>query len=140
MSEKTKEVNEQIEYGIDTLPDNRFVTINLKDFMFVYKSMEEFRRFFHNRSHYSLLSDVHTYIGDSTSGALAIVNKLYCQTLDKYLPEDIDHPSEEDEQRFSHPNFPYYYQLKTEDTYKLTLTEKTEVPIIDLIKEMGFQI
>lgn len=140
MSEKSKEINDQIEYGIDKIPSNRFVNINLIDFMLVYKSIEEFRRFFHNRSHYPLLSDVHTYMGNSTNGAYSILNKLYCKILDKYLPEDIDNPSEEDENKFSHPSFPYYYQLKTEDKYKLTLTEKTEIPIIDLIKEMGFEI
>lgn len=140
MNKRTKEINEQVEYGIDKLPDNRFVNINLKDFMFVYKSIEEFRRFFHNASHYPLLSDVETYIGNSENGAFSILNKLYCQTLDKYLPEDIDNPSEEDEGKFTHPNFPYYYQIKNKIKYKLTLTEKTEIPIIKLIEEMGFEI
>ena len=140
MSKKTKEINEQIEYGIDTLPDNRFVNINLRDFMLLYKSIEEFRRFFHNRNHYPLLNDVHTYIGNSKNGALSILNKLYCKILDKYLPEDIDNPSEEDDEKFTHPNYPYYYHLKAQDKFKLTLTDEVEGSILTLIKEMDFEV
>jgi len=140
MSKESKEINEQIEYGIDKLPNNRFVSVNLKDLMLIYKSVEEFRRFFHNSNHYPLLSDVYTYMGNSKSGAYSILNKLYCKTIYKYLPEDINNPSEEEEKKFTHPNYPYYYNLKTEDKYKLTLSEKTEAPILNLIEEMGFEI
>jgi hypothetical protein len=140
MSKMAKEVNEQIEYGIDKLPDDRFVNINLKDFMFFYKAIEEFRGFFHNRDHYPLLNDVHTYIGNSKNGVFSILNKLYYQTLNKYLPDDIENPSEENEERLTHPNSPYYYQLKAENKYRLTLTEKVETPILALIKEMGFEV
>ncbi|WP_459209717.1 hypothetical protein [Aquimarina rhabdastrellae] len=136
MKEKSIEINKQIEYGLEQVEKDKSLKISLKDFMFIYKTIEEFRRFFHNRNHYRTLNSIHTYIGNNEVGAFSILDKLYCKVLDKYFPKEMERL----EDKITHPDYPYYYNLKAESKFKLEAVEEIETPIFELIKEMGFTI
>lgn len=110
---KAKEINEQIEFGLENIDDERKIEIKLKDFMYLYKTIEEFRRFFHQPMHYPTIEDVNIYLGNKNYGAFSIINKIYCKTLDQYLPKDIENLM--DDNVFKNPKYPYYYKVKNDE-------------------------
>ncbi|VAW10754.1 hypothetical protein MNBD_BACTEROID03-736, partial [hydrothermal vent metagenome] len=44
---KSKDINEQIKFGLNSIDPEKTIEIKLKDFMLIYKTFEEFNRFFH---------------------------------------------------------------------------------------------
>lgn len=138
--DKSKEVNEQIKYGIDSIDEERYVNVKLKDLMFIYKAIEEFRRFFHNRHHYPLYIDIETYMGNNEYGAFSILNELYTKTLDTYIPDDIEDSLGGDNDKLTHPDFPYYYNLKQEVKIKLGAGGNLEPVAYSILKKMDFEL
>ena len=51
MRKKIGSTEEIIYYGIDTLNEKSNVVLSLKDFVLIYKNVEELRRFIHNENH-----------------------------------------------------------------------------------------
>jgi hypothetical protein len=137
--EKSQEINEQIQYGLKNIDSEREVNLSLKDFLYTYKAIEEFRRFFHQPMHYPTLVELNKFLGNSESGAYSILNDLYLRTLDKYLPEDITEEIENGD-KLNHPEYPFYYNLKKDEKFNLTAAGNTEPSAFELIKEMGFEI
>ena len=108
MESKSKEVNEQIEFGLDLIDPNEKVEINLKDLVHIYKTFEEFNRFFHQPSHCKNITDLATYLGNRDQGAYSVIHKMYYKLLDKYLDEDLKDKIGEGE--LNNPKHPYYYK------------------------------
>lgn len=46
MRSKSKDINEQIEIGLDSIDPEQTIEIRLKDFMMIYKTFQEFNRLF----------------------------------------------------------------------------------------------
>lgn len=136
---KSQEINEQIEYGLENISSKRMIRLSLKDFLYTYKSVQEFVRFFHQQQHYSTLLDLHLYLGNTESGAFSVLDNLNSRILDKYVPEDIVEEIENGN-KLTHPKYPYYYNLKKEKIYNISAAGNTEPPSFALIKEMGFDI
>ena len=112
MKAKSKEINEQVEYGLDSIDPDSKIEIKLKDFMLIYKTFEEFNRFFHQPDHYKTINDIEGFVGDRNSGAYSLIHKLIYKTLDQYLPKEIDEKFGEEDDPFHHPEFPYYIKGK----------------------------
>ncbi|MDP8169975.1 hypothetical protein QJU96_01560 [Pasteurella skyensis] len=110
---KSQEINEQIEFGLDTIDPNRTVEIKLKDLMLIYKTFEELNRFFHQPMHYPTMEDINTFLGNKDVGAFSIIGKIYYRVLNKYIPKNIMEKVEED--FFSPENSPYYYKVKNDE-------------------------
>ncbi len=108
MNNKSKGINEQVEYGLNSIDNEVKIEIKLKDFMLVYKTFEEFNRFFHQPDHYKSIKDIEDYIGNRDYGAYSLIHKLIYKTLDQYLPKEIVEKFGEDDDPFHHPEFPYY--------------------------------
>lgn len=138
--EKSREVNEQIKYGLDSIDNERNVNIKLKDLMFIYKAIEEFRRFFHNKHHYPLYADIETYLGYKDFGAFSILDELYIKTLDTYIPDDIEKSLGDENDKLTHPSFPYYYNLKQKEKSKLSAAGNVEPVAYDMIKRMDYEV
>lgn len=136
---KSKEINEQIKFGLDSIDKKRKVEIKLKDLLLIFKSIREFRRFFHNSNHYPLLTDIHTYIGDTKTGMYSILSKLYSK-LYKYIPEDLENTLGDEDDKLTPPNYPYYYNLKKNKKYKISAGGNIEPSAYYLIKELGYDI
>ncbi len=110
---KSQEINEQIEFGLDTIDPNRTVEIKLKDLMLIYKTFEELNRFFHQPMHYPTMEEINTFLGSKDVGAFSIISKIYYRVLNKYIPKNIMEKVEED--FFSPENSPYYYKVKNDE-------------------------
>lgn len=113
-SEKSKEINEQVMYGLSSIDPEQTVEIKLKDLMFLYKIFEEFNRFFHQPLHFSTIEDINSFLGDRDSGAYSLISKIYYQLLPEYIPERIMEKLGKENDPFTHPNDPYYYKKKND--------------------------
>ncbi len=109
MYKKSKEVNEQINFGIDSIDPQTKIEINLKDFMLIYKTFEEFNRFFHQPEHFKTIEDIKVYLGDKNFGAYSVIHDIYYNILDKYIPKEIEDNIREGSDPFDNPKPPYYY-------------------------------
>lgn len=135
---KSQEINNQVEYGLETIDPKRTIEISLRDYLYAYKSAEEFRRYFHQPMHYPTLIDLELFLGNAESGGFSVVNELY-KRLDRYLPEDIEDTIENSD-KLNHPDYPFYYHLKKEEKFNLSAAGNTEPSAFELIKEMGYEI
>jgi len=82
-------IEEQIEYGLETINSNETVEIKLKDLILIFETFEEFNRFFHQPRHYPTLEDVNEFLGDVDSGAYHMISKIYYDILSNYVPKAI---------------------------------------------------
>jgi hypothetical protein len=101
-------VEEQVEYGLDTIPEDRMVSVPLRDLMYVFQTIGEYIRFFHQPLHFQSLDDVKTFLGNKDRGAYHLISKCYYHKLGDMLPPDIDASFDSD--TFDHPDAPYYYK------------------------------
>ncbi len=116
MNDKSKEINEQIQFGLDTINTKEIIEIKLKDFMLIYKTFEEFNRFFHQPMHYPKIEDVKIYLGNKNSGAFSVISDIYYKILPQYLPKEIEEKFGEENNPFEISKYPYYYEVKRNDT------------------------
>ena len=74
----------------------------LRDALFVYQTLGEFIRFFHQPMHWKRLKDVEAFIGTrSSGGGLDVLMESYYERLRDVWPDDI--ADDFDEGRFDGP-------------------------------------
>lgn len=100
---------QRIEYGLDTIPVDRTVTVGLRDLMYIHQTLSELIRFFHQPAHYPDLQAIENFLGSRGSGDAfdALVEAQYHRIRDM-IPADINDAFGEGE-RFDHPLLPAYY-------------------------------
>jgi hypothetical protein len=103
-------IKEIVEYGLDKISNEQTITINLKDFMYIYKVLQEFMRLFHNVDHYQKIDDVKDFLGTVSSGGgfevldTALYKKIakkikFSKEIDDMIMDSV----------FENPLFPKYY-------------------------------
>ena len=115
MNKKSEDINKQIEFGLNSVDPEKTIEIKLKDFMIIYKTFEEFNRFFHQPMHYPSIEDLEIYLGNKDSGAYSIINKIYYKVLPQYLPKEIEEKFGEEDDPFDISEYPYYYKQKNDE-------------------------
>jgi len=102
---------ERVEFGLETIPEDRMVSVSLRDLMFVHQTLGEFVQFFHQRMHYPTLSDVEEFLSpeDHSSGAFRVLADAYYKRMREMIPSDID-AAFDDGIRFEHPLPPKYFR------------------------------
>ena len=100
-------IKEIVEYGLENIPKEQTITINAKDFMYVYRVLQEYMRFLHNPDHYQDIDDVKDFLGTVSSGGgfEVLDNALY-----KKIPKEIKDMEMNGD--FEHSLFPKYYNVK----------------------------
>ena len=106
------DIEAQVEFGASKIDSERRVEISLRDLMFVFKTVGELIRFFHQPLHYQSLDDVETFIGDKDKGALHLLWMVYYDKLRDVWPDDVHDGFGEG--LFDNPHFPYYYESKSD--------------------------
>ena len=106
---KTKEI---VEFGLEKIPEDLAVTMNLRDFLYVFGVLEEYVRFFHQPLHYQTLEDVQEFLGTvrSNDGFQVLSTAVYQKLPKVELPEEIEKMIDDGE--LEHPLFPEYYRVK----------------------------
>jgi len=105
-------VEEQVEYGLNTIDPDRKIEVSLKDLMFAYQTIGLLINFFHQPLHFPSLESVEKFLGDDNQGAYHLLSEVYYKRLYGIWPEDIRRGF--DESRFDNPNPPYYYKPASE--------------------------
>lgn len=102
-------IKEIVEYSLEKIPEDVVIEIKLKDFMYMYRVLEEYLRFFHQPNHYKSLNDINEFLGSIDSGeafevlSTAVNKKAYKVPLPSNLMKMIC------DSEFEHPFFPKYY-------------------------------
>ena len=113
MDKRYTSVEEQIEFGLDSVDADRTVEIPLRDLLYVFQTLGEYIRFFHNPSHYPNLEAVEEFLGNQESGAFKSLTECCYKRVGNVIPEDI--VEQYDGGAFDNPSYPYYYELSDEN-------------------------
>jgi hypothetical protein len=103
-------IQEIVEYNLDKIPKDKFIKVKSEDFMYIYRTLEEFMRFFHQPEHYKEIDDIKNFLGTQSSGGafevlnITIYKKLYNIELPKEIKEMMDNGD------FEHILSPDYYK------------------------------
>ena len=108
MEKQYTSVEEQVEYGLDTVAEERIVEMPLRDLLYVYQTLGELIRFFHQPLHFPDLEAVKRFLGDRNNGAFHLLSECYYEKLYGVWPKDIDEAIREG--GFDNPGLPYYYK------------------------------
>ena len=108
----TKNILDYASFGIEENIDaEATVEVNLKDLVFVAQTLQELIRYFHNRSHYPTIADLHEYLGTRKSGgAYDLISTANYDVMRRMLPKSIDELY--DQGAFDSPEFPFYFKSK----------------------------
>jgi hypothetical protein len=105
------DIETQVEFATSKIDSERRVEISLRDLMFIFATVGELIRFFHQPLHYQSLEEVETFIGDKDKGAFHLLCAIYYDKLRDVWPDDIQKGFGEGLFDNSHP--PYYYEPKS---------------------------
>ena len=108
MGKQYTSVEEQVEYGLDSVPEERTVEMSMRDLLFVSQTLGLFVNFFHQEQHYPNVEAVRRFLGNREAGAFHVLSESYYKRLRDVWPEDI--AAAFAESRFDHPVQPYYYE------------------------------
>lgn len=107
--QKYRTPKERVEYGLDTIPPDRMVTVPLRDLMYVHQTLAEFVQFFHQPLHYPNLAAVERFLGTGDSGdGFSVLSEAKYKRMNGMIPPDIDEAFAEGT-RFEHPLPPAYF-------------------------------
>ena len=109
---KEGSLEEIILHGIEDIPIDKSVNLSLKDFLLVYRIVEELRRFMHNEDHYPSMESIHKFFGDKNEGMYSILTELYLRKLDKYISKEIEEIIESNS--LDSDLIPFYYIQKAD--------------------------
>lgn len=100
---------ERVEYGLDSIPADRTVTVSLRDLMYVHQTLAEFVQFFHQPLHYPDFAAVQRFLGTRDSGdAIDVLFESVYKRMYDMIPSDIVEAMG-DTHRFEHPLPPSYF-------------------------------
>jgi hypothetical protein len=106
--EYTHDLERLVTHGLETIDDQETVTVNLRDLVFVYATLLEFQRFFHQPLHYRRLDDVKAFLGsvDDKAG-YALLSSAIHDKMQAMLPKHVERGYEDGV--FESPCLPFYY-------------------------------
>lgn len=111
MKEYTKDLEKIITYGFEKINPNETIDVNLKDLMYVYATLQEFMRFFHNNDHYPQLEDVEEFLGTvGNNRGFAILSTAVYKKMHDMFPQHIEEMFDNGD--FDCPQLPFYYEQK----------------------------
>lgn len=98
-------------FGLEKIDQSETVEVNLKDLMYVYRTLEEYIRFFHQPNHYKSLEDVIHFLGTKDNKAgFHILNESVYEKMYEMIPRHISDMACEGV--FDSPKLPDYYNEK----------------------------
>jgi hypothetical protein len=101
-------VRERVEFGLDTISEDRTVEVSLRDLLFIHQALSELNQFFHQRMHYPDLAAVHEFLGTlGSGGGYEVLSEALYGKLGDMLRDDLNDLF--DEGIFEHPDPPAYF-------------------------------
>jgi hypothetical protein len=105
---RTASTKEIVEFGLESIPENRVVEVSVRDLVYVNQLLGELNRFFHQPFHHKEPASLVQFLGTvSNGGAYEALHTAYYSKLRAMLPPDLERQIEEGQ--FDHPDPPHYY-------------------------------
>lgn len=109
-TEYTENLEEIAIYGFDAIDPDEKVEVNLKDLLYVFSTLQEYQRFFHQPTHYQTVRDVERFLGSiNDHAAYKLLSKSIHEKMWKMLPKHIEEKYENGD--FESPKLPFYYDV-----------------------------
>ncbi len=109
MNSENVSIKEIVEYGLETISDDRLISVNLKDLIYIHQVLSEYNRFFHQPMHYPKFENISNFLGDKNSGGgYEVLTTALYQKIRKMIPPDIEEMM--DDSIFQNPIYPAYYK------------------------------
>ncbi len=106
--EYTQNLEEIATYGFDKIRSEEKVEVNLKDLMYVFSTLQEFQRFFHQPLHYQNRNNIEKFLGTVNDNAgYKLLNTSIHTKMRDMLPKYINEKYKDGE--FDSPKLPFYY-------------------------------
>ncbi len=107
-NEYTNNLEEIATYGFEAIDPDETVEVNLKDLMYVFSTLQEYQRFFHQSLHYQSLEDVEQFLGSvNDTAGFKLLHTAIHKKMRNMLPKHIDDKYGEGD--FDSPKLPFYY-------------------------------
>ena len=108
----TKEYTDNLEeiatFGFEAIDPDEKVEVNLKDLMYVFSTLQEYQRFFHQPLHYKNIKDIERFLGSINDCAgFKLLHTAIHEKMRNMLPAHID--AKYGEGDFDSPKLPFYY-------------------------------
>ena len=108
----TKEYTENLEeiatFGFEAIDSDEKVEVNLKDLMYVFSTLQEYQRFFHQPLHYQSMEDIERFLGSVNDNAgYKLLHTSIHEKMGGMLPAHIDEKYEDGD--FDSQKLPFYY-------------------------------
>jgi len=80
-----------VEKDLDRISSDEICEVNVKDLTYVYRTLQEYMRFFHNPTHYANMGDLDAFMGTlGGSGAFTLLKDCVYNKIPKMIPDHID--------------------------------------------------
>lgn len=109
----TKEYTENLEeiatFGFEVIDPDEKVEVNLKDLMYVFSTLQEYQRFFHQPLNYQSMEDIEQFLGSvNDRGGFKLLHTSIHEKMRGMLPKHISDKYVEGD--FDSPKLPLYYK------------------------------
>ncbi|PWQ97544.1 hypothetical protein [Leucothrix arctica] len=109
--EYSDNLEELVTYGFDEIDSSEQVEVNLKDLMYVFSTLQEYQRFFHQPSHYQSIDDIENFLGSvKDQKAYRLLHNSIHKKMQLMLPTHIS--DKYDEGSFDSPKLPFYFKMQ----------------------------
>lgn len=106
---ETPSIKEIVEFGLDSIPAERTVEVQLRSLVYINQVLSELNRFFHQPMNYQNLEALKQFLGTKDNGgAYSALSEAYYEKIRNMLPSDVEDALSAG--CFEHPNNPAYYQ------------------------------
>lgn len=79
-----------IEDQLKSISETETIEVNLKQLLFIYKAIEDWRGYFHNENHYPTIEEVKKFVGNKNKGMYSVLNHIYMDIFGEILPKDVE--------------------------------------------------
>ena len=80
-----------VEKDLDRISADETCEVNVKDLIYIYRTLQECVRFFHNPMHYTELDDLEKFMGTlDDPGAFTLLKNCVYKKIPKMIPDHID--------------------------------------------------
>ena len=62
----------------------------MKQLLFIYKAIEDWRYYFHNKEHYPTIEELQRFIGNKNQGMYASLDHIYVKIFNEMLPNGLE--------------------------------------------------
>ena len=109
MAKKHSTFKDQVEFGLKSVDASRSVKVSLRDLLYLYGTLNELARYFHQPDHYKNTASLRKFIGNKEEGAYQAIHKCVYDKMMLMIPVDIKNRIDSGD--FDNPSKPFYYDL-----------------------------